>query len=134
MHTAHQPALPISSWVHPSMASEGRIDRNNVEIASLLQNLKKDIKNSDNHQEKHNKNHQAFYDLKENSSHEKRNGENTFIWLERQKIVHLFHYLSSSCEGLSWLHGSSSSLQSLLTHQAVKKTHGNNERSFLTKS
>lgn len=39
-------------------------------------------------------------------------------------------YLSFSCEGLSWLHGSSSSPQSLLTHRAVegkkkkKKKHG----------
>ena len=36
MHTAHQPALPISSWVHPSMTSEGRVDRNHAEIASLF--------------------------------------------------------------------------------------------------
>lgn len=36
MHTAHKPALPISSWVHPSLASEDGIDRNNVEIESLL--------------------------------------------------------------------------------------------------
>lgn len=27
--------LPISSWVHPSLASEGRIDRKNVETAHL---------------------------------------------------------------------------------------------------
>lgn len=24
MHTSHKPALPISSWVHPSMASRGQ--------------------------------------------------------------------------------------------------------------
>lgn len=36
MHTAHQPVLPISSWVHPSMTSEGRVDRDDVEIAGLF--------------------------------------------------------------------------------------------------
>lgn len=53
------------------MASEGRIDRNNVENASLPQNLKKDIKIRDNHQKKYSKNHQAFDNVKQTSSYKK---------------------------------------------------------------
>lgn len=60
MHTAHQPVLPISSWVHPSVASEGRMDRNNVEIASLFKSCKEKKENTDNQEEKKLiKNHQV---------------------------------------------------------------------------
>lgn len=41
LHTAHQPALPISSWVHPSMASEGRnyIEKNRIQKIIWYPNL-----------------------------------------------------------------------------------------------
>ena len=42
------------------------------------------------------------------------------MWLVSDICVSLCSYLSFSCEGPAWLHGSSSSPQSLLTHRAVE--------------
>lgn len=82
------------------------MDRNNVETAFLLTITF----NCKNRQFTHNhdiKNHRGNYD--EGLS----NGDKTLLLL--------CCYLSFSFVGPSWLHGSASSPQSLLTHQAVGK-------------